>query len=117
MRRVMLVLAALALVYGLAVVALALGQRRLMYFPNRDEITPAAAGLPQAKVLDLKTDDGETLVAWYIAPAPDRPTILYFHGNGGGLELRNLRFKKLTETGDGLLAVEYRGYGRSTGRP
>jgi fermentation-respiration switch protein FrsA (DUF1100 family) len=117
MRSVMLVLAGLALVYGLAVAALALGQRKLMYFPNLDEIAPAAAGLPQAKVLDLKTDDGETLVAWYIAPAPDRPTILYFHGNGGGLELRNLRFKRLTETGDGLLAVEYRGYGRSTGRP
>jgi uncharacterized protein len=111
-----LILALVAL-YAIALGALALGQRKLMYFPPADEGAPAEAGLPQARVLDLKTSDGETLVAWYVAPAPDRPLILYFHGNGGGLASRNIRFQKLTETGDGLLAVEYRGYGRSTGTP
>jgi uncharacterized protein len=92
-------------------------QRKLLYFPNRVAVAPAAVGLPQAKVLKLKTSDGETLVAWHIAPAAGKPLILYFHGNGGGLELRNERFKALTETGDGLLAIEYRGYGGSSGSP
>jgi uncharacterized protein len=110
-------LVVLLALYAIALGALALGQRKLMYFPQRAEAAPAEAGLPQARVLDLKTSDGETLVAWYIAPSPGRPLILYFHGNGGGLALRNIRFQKLTATGDGLLAVEYRGYGRSTGTP
>jgi uncharacterized protein len=96
---------------------LAIFQRKLLYFPQSSEVAPADVGLPQARVLNLKTPDGETLIAWYIAPAPGKPLILYFHGNGGGLGLRNIRFQKLTETGNGLLAVEYRGYGASTGTP
>jgi hypothetical protein len=109
------ILLVLLTLYAIALAGVAVFQRKLLYFPQSGDVAPADVGLPQARVLDLKTSDGETLVAWYIAPAPDKPLILYFHGNGGGLELRNLRFQKLTETGDGLLAVEYRGYGRSSG--
>ncbi|HXW19703.1 MAG TPA: alpha/beta hydrolase, partial [Roseiarcus sp.] len=85
----MLVLAGLAAIYAFAVGALALGQRKLMYFPNAMAIAPAAAGLPQAQVLEIRTEDGERLLAWRIAARPGRPTILYFHGNGGGLDSRS----------------------------
>jgi uncharacterized protein len=105
------------LLYASALAVATLYQRKLLYFPNRVAVAPTAVGLPQARVLELKTSDGETLVAWLIAPAPGKPLILYFHGNGGGLELRNERFKGLTQTGDGLLAIEYRGYGGSSGSP
>ena len=57
------------------------------------------------------------MLAWFIAPAPGKPLILYFHGNANGLADRGARFRKLTETGDGLLGVEYRGYPGSTGSP
>ncbi|HLW92877.1 MAG TPA: alpha/beta fold hydrolase, partial [Roseiarcus sp.] len=105
------------LIYLAVVAAVALNQRKLMYFPQSGDVAPTDAGLPQAQVLELETADKETVVAWYIQPASGKPTILYFHGNGGGLELRNVRFQKLTRTGNGLLAVEYRGYGHSTGSP
>jgi len=100
---------------GLAVVAF--GQRKLMYFPFAREAAPASIGLPQAEVLHLRTDDGETLLAWFIAPAPGRPLILYFHGNANGLGQLGPRFRQLTATGDGILGVEYRGYAGSTGSP
>jgi uncharacterized protein len=103
--------------YVVVLVGITIFQRRLLYFPPSEQIAPADVGLPQARVMTLKTSDGETLVAWYIAPASGKPLILYFHGNGGGLDLRNIRFQKLTETGNGLLAIEYRGYGASTGAP
>jgi fermentation-respiration switch protein FrsA (DUF1100 family) len=105
------------LLYVVALAVVTLFQRKLLYFPNRVAVAPAAVGLPQAHVLKLKTIDGETLVAWHIAPAAGKPLILYFHGNGGGLELRNERFRAPTRTGYGLLAVEYRGYGGSSGSP
>ena len=105
------------MLYVVALAVVTLVQRKLLYFPNRVAVAPAAVGLPQAQVLKLKTIDGETLVAWRIAPAMGKPLILYFHGNGGGLELRNERFRALTRTGYGLLAVEYRGYGGSSGSP
>ena len=111
------ILAIIAALYLVALAAAAVYQRKLLYFPQSGEVAPADVGLPQARVLNIKTADGETLVAWHIPPAPGRPLILYFHGNGGGLDLRNVRFQRLTATGDGLLAIEYRGYGRSTGTP
>src|SRR6202008_1243248 len=117
LKAVLCVFLIVAAVYGLALGGVFLFQRKLMYFPSRVALAPADVGLSQAQVLSLKTSDGETLVAWHIAPKPGKPLILYFHGNGGGLELRNIRFQKLTETGYGLLAVEYRGYGGSTGSP
>jgi hypothetical protein len=100
---------------GLAIIAL--GQRKLMYFPYAREAAPASIGLPQAEVLHLRTNDGETLLAWFIAPAPGRPLILYFHGNANGLGQLGPRFRQLTATGAGVLGVEYRGYAGSTGSP
>jgi fermentation-respiration switch protein FrsA (DUF1100 family) len=113
----MLVLIACATIYLLALAALAFGQRKLLYFPYAREVAPAAIGLPKAEILYLQTDDGERLLAWFIAPSPGRPLILYFHGNANGLADRGERFQALTASGDGLLAVEYRGYPGSTGSP
>jgi fermentation-respiration switch protein FrsA (DUF1100 family) len=92
-------------------------QRALMYFPDAKRTPPAAAGLPQAEELTLKSADGETLIAWYIPAKSDQPVVLYFQGNGGALDLRAGRFHDLAADGTGVLAVSYRGYGGSTGTP
>jgi uncharacterized protein len=42
---------------------------------------------------------------------------LYFQGNGGGLNLRVNRFRHLVADGTGLVALNYRGYGGSSGHP
>lgn len=106
-----------ATLYLAALAALYFGQRKLMYFPNRLEIAPARVGLPEAQRVHLTTSDGETLLAWRIAAAPGKPIILYFHGNGGGLDLRADRFEAFAAGGFGVLALEYRGYAGSTGSP
>jgi len=111
-----LLIAALA-GYG-GIVALAyLAQRALMYFPDVLRTAPAAAGLPQAEEIVLETSDGERVIAWHVAPRADKPVVLYFHGNGAALRERAMRFAKLVANGTGLVALSYRGYGGSTGRP
>jgi hypothetical protein len=92
-------------------------QRGMMYLPDRSRTPPAAAGLPQAAEEVLETADGERLIVWHIPPRDARPVVLYFHGNGGALRLRVPRFAALTADGTGLVALSYRGYGGSTGRP
>jgi fermentation-respiration switch protein FrsA (DUF1100 family) len=105
-----LYLAALALVAGL--------QREITYRPDTRLVSPADAGFPRAESIRVKTADGETLVAWWVPPADSgRPVILYLHGNGGNLVKRARRFKSLTSDGAGLLAIDWRGYGGSTGTP
>lgn len=57
---------------------------------------------------------------WYIPGADDGPTVLYCHGNSGNLRFpkaRRDRFLALQQTGAHLWVFDYRGYGRSAGRP
>jgi fermentation-respiration switch protein FrsA (DUF1100 family) len=100
-----------------AVAVLYFVQRALMYFPDTARISPAAAGLPGAEEILLDTADGERLIAWHVPPRGDRPVVLYLHGNGGALSHRAARFRVLTADGTGLVAVDYRGYGGSSGHP
>lgn len=106
----------LSLYFGLLAL-MYLAQRALMYFPETIRTAPAAAGLAAAEEVILDTADGERVIAWTIAPRADRPVLLYFHGNGGALRYRIERFRALTADGSGLVAVSYRGYAGSSGRP
>jgi len=92
-------------------------QRALMYFPDPTRTQPAAAGLPQVQEVTLTSSDGAKLIAWFVPPKGTMPLIIYFHGNAGALDLRAGRFKWVIEDGTGLLALSYRGYGGSTGKP
>ena len=47
----------------------------------------------------------------------DKPLVIYFQGNAEGMPARVSRFSWLIADGAGLLALAYRGYGGSTGRP
>lgn len=110
-------LAFLLAAYAAAVVLIAIFQRRLQYFPDTRLAAAAEAGVNGLEDLRLQTADGETLVAWRMAPKAGRPLLLYFHGNGGSLRDRAARFRLFAASGYGLLAVSYRGYGGSSGTP
>jgi fermentation-respiration switch protein FrsA (DUF1100 family) len=111
------ILIGVAIVY-MAVVAIAyLAQRRLTYFPNPARYPPSELGLAGVTEETPTTPDGARLVAWYAPALPGRPTLLYFHGNGGGLAGRAMRFQRYQSAGFGLLMLSYRGYSGSTGDP
>jgi fermentation-respiration switch protein FrsA (DUF1100 family) len=113
---VLIAVAACVTLYAAVLVGLFIGQRKILFRSDAADVCPATLGL-KAEMLRLKTEDGESLVAWSIPPAPGRPLILYFRGNAGGLDLRVERFRAITKAGMGLLGIEYRGYASSTGSP
>jgi fermentation-respiration switch protein FrsA (DUF1100 family) len=104
-------------IYLALVAVMYFAQRSLMYFPETLRSAPTQAGLPQADEVVLDTADGERVIVWHIAPRGDHPVVLYFHGNGGALRYRVDRFRELTQDGTGLVALSYRGYAGSSGRP
>lgn len=110
---------ALGAVAAYVLIALAgyFGQRKLMYFPDRTRVQPAAAGLAEVEERVLKTPDGERVVAWYGKARPGQPTLLYFHGNGGSLAIRAERIRRFMGEGWGVYMMTYRGYGGSSGVP
>ena len=103
--------------YGGLLLLVYLGQRALQYFPERARTPPAAAGLPEAEEVVLDSSGGERVIVWHIPPRGEKPVVLYFHGNGGSLRGRVDRFRALAADGNGLIALSYRGYGGSSGRP
>jgi fermentation-respiration switch protein FrsA (DUF1100 family) len=91
----------------------------MLYFPARDILqTPASAGLTYQDV-ELQTDDGEQLHAWWVSrrTAPSLGHVLLCHGNAGNIGDRVLHAETLTAAGFDVLLFDYRGYGSSTGRP
>ena len=91
----------------------------LLFFPARAiGQTPAAAGLTFAEVT-FATEDGERLHGWWV-PARREPScghVLLCHGNAGNIGDRLPHVDRLSSAGFDVLAFDYRGYGRSTGRP
>jgi uncharacterized protein len=104
-------------VYSGFVALLYMAQRSLQYFPERGRTAPWTIGLTEAEEVVLDTADGERVIVWHVPPHDDHPVFLYFHGNAGSLRWRVERFGALTADGDGLVALSYRGYGGSSGRP
>lgn len=90
---------------------------RMAFFPTEGvQQTPAAAGLAFEE-LRIQTDDGETLNAWWLPHPSPRGQVLFWHGNGGNLSLWLDVIAGLRKQEFSVLAVDYRGYGASTGRP
>ena len=89
---------------------------RMAFYPIRGiQNTPADLGLRFDDVR-IATADGETLHAWWLQHEQPRAQVLFFHGNGGNLSLWLDVIGELHRRGFSVLAVDYRGYGASTGR-
>lgn len=110
-----------ALVVSAVTIALAVLVRwlepRLAFFPFTGETeTPRHFGVDYEPVT-LDTTDGERLRAWRMNAAQPRARIVYFHGNGGNLSNWAPILAGIVRRGYSVFAVDYRGYGVSTGRP
>jgi fermentation-respiration switch protein FrsA (DUF1100 family) len=110
-------IAIIALLVGaLVLVAVWLGQRALIYFPDQ-----AVPPLPEGAVeVALRTDDGLELTAWELPAdaAADRETaVLVAPGNAGNRGGRTGLGQALAAEGFTVLLLEYRGYGGNPGSP
>ncbi len=108
-----------AIAYAAIVIALFMFQSRLVYFPNIGReltVTPQAYGLDFESV-NIPTEDGETLHAWWVPAKDARGTILFFHGNAGNISHRIDYLRMFRKLGYATLIFDYRGYGNSTGSP
>jgi len=65
----------------------------------------------------ITAEDGVRLHAWYASPPQGAPVLVWSHGNGGNIAGREEVLLALRARGLGVLAYDYRGYGRSDGRP
>ena len=92
-------------------------ERMFVYFPTRDiEADPSQIGL-RYQDLSATASDGVTLHGWFIPRPGSAHTFLIFHGNAGNISHRLDWIRILHDLGAQVMIVDYRGYGRSQGKP
>lgn len=97
----------------------------LCYIANRSVFFPAkypegpwdAQALLRATDLWLDTADDVRVHAWWIPCAGASLVTLHLHGNAGNITHRYAQFHEILAAGSATLALDYRGYGKSNGRP
>jgi fermentation-respiration switch protein FrsA (DUF1100 family) len=65
----------------------------------------------------FKTPDNRTLHGWFFPNRAETPVLIFFHGNAGNISHRLDNVAHLLNRGFGVFIFDYRGYGKSTGRP
>jgi len=111
-------------------------EEKLIYFPSKypdgvwdlDSIPPREGELV-AKVEDcyFETSDGLRLHGWFCAPhrriggvlvpVQTDMVMLWFHGNAGNITYRYDMIRGMMELPIEVFIIDYRGYGKSEGRP
>ncbi len=102
---------------------MAFGAHQMLYYPSK---YPAGEWSLQqalgARDVSLQALDGTKLHAWWIQlplnlPRPSMVATLHLHGNGGNITHRALSARNIVSAGSPVLLLDYRGYGKSEGKP
>ena len=113
--------------FAIIILLMALFERSLIFFPTRypdgfwdvDAVASGTGCIVEDCFFD--TDDGVRLHGWWsrrAAGGENDPVVLFFHGNAGNLSHRaDFLIELSNRLPAQVVAVGYRGYGRSEGRP
>jgi uncharacterized protein len=92
-------------------------QRDFQYTPGGSRVAPETVGLDGFAAVEIPTEDGERILAWWAVPSPGGGVVLFLHGTPSTLPDTVWRLPDLRKSGLGVMAIDYRGYGGSTGTP
>jgi hypothetical protein len=111
-----------ASVFAIALLSVVIGNVVLYYtlpgmvfFPLKDlEATPKDWEMEYEQV-NIKTERGDLLSAWYLPQPQAKKTLLFFHGNGGNISHRGESLYIFNKLKLNTLIIDYPGYGKSEG--
>jgi hypothetical protein len=117
--RLLNILFTILVAYVLVLMLIRIFEARLIFFPNYPDRLDGDWHPRALAVQDvwLTTSDGVKLHAWWIPGDKAKFTFLAFHGNASNIANRVPTYEFLRSMPANVLAVEYRGYGHSEGKP
>lgn len=105
------------IVYCLICAVLYLVQSRLIYHPGpAPTITPTDVGLTYEDVF-VRAADGVRVHGWFFPCEHAERVVIVCHGNAGSIEDRLDYAQTFLDMGHACLLFDYRGFGKSEGRP
>ena len=87
------------------------------FHPDNSTTVPADRLPPETREVFFNTEDGARIQALHLSHTSADTLTIYFHGNAGNVYHRLRDLQLLRQLGTNVLAVSYRGYGKSTGSP
>lgn len=87
------------------------------FFPQQGMQANLSAYDAPIESIDLKTQDGVRISAFFVAQPKTQRTVLFLHGNAGNASHRLDHAVSLWQMKSNVLLVDYRGYGLSDGEP
>ncbi len=91
---------------------------RAIYYPSKypegNWELQRAAGATDAW---METSDGVKIHGWWVEREGSPLATLFLHGNAGNITDRTRRIQEIVAAGSSVLMLDYRGYGKSSGRP
>ena len=116
-KKIMNVVIILLVFYLAFLITIYFMQDRMLYFPDRQILlTPKDIGLEYEEV-SLQTKDNITISGWYIPAKHEKGVLLFCHGNAGNISHRLESIEIFHNAGLSVLIFDYRGYGKSEGKP
>jgi len=92
-------------------------QSRLLFHPAKEiDYSPQELGIEFEEVF-FEAPLGVRLSGWYIPGSGSGPTVLFCHGNAGNMGHRLDSINFFNELGLSCFIFDYRGYGKSSGKP
>jgi fermentation-respiration switch protein FrsA (DUF1100 family) len=92
-------------------------RRTSMFYPSKypeGEWNTSNLAL-QPEDVEFKSSDGVRLHGWFFKAG--EPTIIFFHGNAGNITERGPTVAGLAKRGISVFVFDWRGYGKSDGKP
>ena len=107
-----------AIGYALLLLVVFWNQDSLLYIPGDRTIraVPSDIGLNYEEV-KFAGSDQVSIHGWFVTVDNPRGVVLFCHGNAGNISHRLDSLKLFARLGFSILIFDYRGYGRSEGKP
>ena len=92
-------------------------ERLFVYYPSRQlSADPGSVGLGFQDIA-VVAEDNVKLHGWFVPTEGANRTMIIFHGNGGNIGDRMSWVRLLHDLGVHVFIFDYRGYGKSEGKP
>jgi fermentation-respiration switch protein FrsA (DUF1100 family) len=94
-------------------------EKQLIFFPPRypSGFPPLETYASEVEEVWLRAADGVRINAFFHSHPTSKKALLWFHGNAENIGSGLSQMRILVKTGVNILAVDYRGYGKSEGKP
>ncbi len=114
-----ILLALVAAGFLLGFIGLRALEHKLIYFPPRypEGFPPPHTYEGEVEDVWLRPSDGIKINAFYRHNPASKQAILWLHGNAENIGYGLGQLRTLAKVGVNILAVDYRGYGKSEGKP